>query len=136
MEGSEHPPLPSHLCTVTTPVNLQFWEEHLGSHEDSHFTHLIVKGLKSGFRIGFQGNAIAVRKAKKNMVSAEIHPEVVASYLDQELRAGRVALVGTEEAAQQLNVQVSPFGVIPKKRKAESVAVNSGPFVASRAKRK
>ena len=98
-------------------LSLQFWEEHLSSHEDSHFTHLIVKGLKSGFRIGFQRNAIAVRRAKKNMVSAETHPEVVASYLDQELRAGRVALVGTEEAAQQLNVQVSPFGVIPKKGK-------------------
>jgi len=49
------------------------------------------------------------------MVSAEIYPEVMAAYLDQELKGGRVALVGMEEAAQFLNIHVSPFRVIPKK---------------------
>jgi len=116
-EMSECSPLPSYLCTVTTPVNLHFWEEHLNAHEDKQFTQLIVKGLKSGFRIGFQRNTVALHSAKSNLVSAEMHPEIVTAYLDQELKAGRVALVGSEEIAQHLDIQVSPFGVIPKKGK-------------------
>ena len=114
----EVPEHSSHLCTVTTPVNLHFWEEHFNTHEDSQFSHLIVKGLKSGFRIGFERNTISLQRAKSNMASAETHPEVVAAYLDQELKAGRIALVGTEEVAQHLNIHVSSFGVIPKKGKS------------------
>ena len=37
--------------------------------------------------------------------------------MDQELKAGKVALVGSEEIAQHLDIHVSPFGVIPKKGK-------------------
>jgi len=53
-EMSECSLLPSHLCTVTTPVNINFWEQYLSNHEDRQFTYLLVKGLKTGFRIGFQ----------------------------------------------------------------------------------
>jgi len=98
-------------------VNLHFWEEHLSTHQDSQFSQLIFKGLRSGFRIGFERNTITLQRARSNLVSAETHPEVVVAYLDQELKAGRVALVGTEEAAQLLNIHVSPVEVIPKKGK-------------------
>ena len=68
-------------CTVMTPVNWLFLGRNTTAvtNVDSRFTNLIVKGLKSVYRIGFQGNAIPVRRAKKNMVPAETHPEVVAS---------------------------------------------------------
>ena len=51
------------------------------------------------------------------MTSANAYQEVVSAYLDQELKAGRIALVGSQESAQTLGVHVSPFGVIPKKGK-------------------
>jgi len=75
---------------------------------------LPIKGLKPGFRIGFQRNAISLQSAKSNLISAKMHPDVVATYLDQELKAGMVALVGTEEDAEYLDIHVSLFGVIPK----------------------
>lgn len=44
------------------------------------------------------------------------HPEVVAQYLNQELRDEQVAdLVRTKKAAQQLNIQVDPFKSSSKK---------------------
>ena len=51
------------------------------------------------------------------MSSAGEQQEVVSSYLDQELKANRIALVGSQEKAQDLGMHVSPFGVIPKKGK-------------------
>ena len=50
-------------------------------------------------------------------MSANAHQEVVSAYLDQELKLGRIALVGSQEIAQQMGVHVSPFGVVPKKGK-------------------
>jgi len=43
---------------------------------------------------------------------------VVSSCLNQELKANRIVLVGSQEKAQDLGVHMSPFGVIPKKGKA------------------
>ena len=61
---------------------------------------------------------IKFRSAKQNMSSAGEQQEVVSLYLDQELKANHIALVGSQEKAQDLGVHVSPFGVIPKKGKA------------------
>jgi len=48
------------------------------------------------------------------MPSAGEQQEVVSSYLDQELKANRIAL---QEKAQDLGMHVSQFEVIPKKGK-------------------
>ena len=110
--------LPSSLASITTPVNLKYWEKHLRSHRDDAFSNLILRGLEGGFRIGFQWDKIKLRSAKRNMKSADERQEVVTAYLDKELQADRIALVGSQESAQQLGVHVSPFGVIPKKGRA------------------
>ena len=105
------------LSSITSPVKWNFWEEHLCNHEDKNFAGLILGGLQRGFRIGFKRSGIRLQSAKKNLISANAHQEVVSAYLDQELKLGRIALVGSQEIAQQLGVHVSPFGVIPKKGK-------------------
>ena len=94
-----------------------FWEEHLCNHEDKNFAGLILGGLQRGFRIGFKRSGIRLESSKKNLISANAHQEVVSAYLDQEPKLGRIALVGSQEIAQQLGVHVSPFGVIHKKGK-------------------
>ena len=51
-------------------------------------------------------------------MSAREHPEVVEKYLSEEVKAGRIVAVGTKETADKLGIHCSPFGVIPKKGKA------------------
>jgi len=51
-----------------------------------------------------------------------MHPEIVTAYLDQELKAARVALVGSEEIAQHLDIH---------KRETKQVA---GPISTNREK--
>ena len=135
VEGLEHPPLPSHLSAHRDDG--YFGRNTLAvTNLDSRFTHLIVKGLKSVYRIGFQGNAIPVWRAKKNMLSARpIQKWWHQIYLDQELRAGWGGLAGPDKRSCP-TVKCSR-GVIPlpkKRRKAKPVEINSGPIVASRAK--
>ena len=116
-ESSGYLPLPNQLASVTSPVNLDFWKEHLRDHEDQIFSQLVLQGLIAGFRIGFQREAVLLRSARSNMISASTHQEVVSAYLEQELKADRIALVGTVDTAHRFGIHISPFGVIPKKGK-------------------
>ncbi len=53
------------------------------------------------------------------MISALEHPGVVDKYLDGERSQKRIALVGQPEAARELGIHCSPFGVIPKKNRVD-----------------
>ena len=46
--------LPPELHGNTTHINLKFWKEQLEHHPDKEFASLIINGLHSGFRIGFE----------------------------------------------------------------------------------
>ena len=61
------------------------------------------------------GNRAHLKSCTRNMVSAREHPEVIEVYLSEEVRAGRIELVGARSTADQMGVHCSPFGVIPKK---------------------
>ena len=52
-----------------------------------------------------------------NMLSAKEHPQVVASYLEEEQKKHRIIPVGDVARAAELGIHCSPFGVIPKKHK-------------------
>ena len=59
-----------------TPLNLAFWQEELQAHQDKEFTKLILKGLSSGFRIGFNPHHLlmgTLQPARRNMLSALEH---------------------------------------------------------------
>ena len=62
------------------------------------------------------------------MLSAGEHAEVVAHYLADELKAGRIAVAGTTREAQGLEIHCSPFGVIPKKNKPGEIPPNPKPL--------
>ena len=51
------------------------------------------------------------------MKSAQEHPQIVTRYLQDEAQRSRIVEIGSTEAARSLNIQCSPFGVIPKKNK-------------------
>ena len=108
------PPLPEELCEIATPIVLQFWRLHLQRHPDRQFAELILSGLEAGFHIGFNP-AAKLRPAKTNLISATQHPEIVSNYTADELASGHLTLVGSPQAARQLNIQISSLGVIAKK---------------------
>ena len=47
------------------------------------------------------------------------HKEVVQSYLDREVKLGRMACLSTAQAEElaPMGIQISPFGVIPKRNR-------------------
>ena len=109
--------LPEELRGITTPLQAEYWADQLREHPDSEFVSLILRGIRHGFRIGFQEDRVSLIARECNMRSAELQETVVKQYLQDELRLGRIAEVGTVEEAAILGVHVSPFGVIPKKNK-------------------
>ena len=103
-----HSPVPSELCEIITPLKVPAWEASLANHPDKAFYKYIMAGIKHGFRIGFD-RARSLTPAKRNMLSASDHPEVVTDYLAKEMQKGRTC------PSPLVPWQCSKFGVIPKK---------------------
>ena len=82
------------------------------SHPDQEFASYILRGIEQGFRVGFDANRTQPRQRSGNLLSAIEQPEVIQTYLDKEVAAGRVA-----KASSVQGIHCSPFGAIPKKSK-------------------
>lgn len=106
------------LGAAVTPIQVAFFGSNLLHHEDQQYASWILRGLTEGFRIGFRRNGAALASSRTNMLSAMTHKDVVTSYLSKEMQAGRIVCVGPVEKAPELKVHISPFGVIPKKGRA------------------
>ena len=103
----------NHLfATISTPLRLQAWEQHLRNHPDRNFTRFIVKGIAEGFPIGVDPTAPFVA-ARRNMSSADENPQVIEDYLSKEVTAGNI--FGPCSPSGQPDVHINRFGVIPKK---------------------
>ena len=94
-----------------SPLCWKEWDAGLRTHPDQRFRQYIVKGIRSGFRIGFDYRNTCWSK-KRNMKSAVENPQVVHNYLEEECKAGRV--VGPLCPGEYPFVHTSSFGVIPK----------------------
>lgn len=99
------------LAPIISPLQTQKWAELLCAHPDQSFAQYILQGLRCGFHIGFKRGS-KLRAAKKNMFSAEEHPEVIQKYLQEECELGRV--LGPFDLEELPGVHISKFGVIPK----------------------
>lgn len=101
--------LPEQWSRVTTPLKSEEWEKELRDLPDRHCAELLIRGISEGFRLGFAYTDHKCRSARENMLSATSNPQVIEEYLGNEVALGRV--VGPVE---NLDVQISRFGVIPK----------------------
>jgi hypothetical protein len=110
--------LPNYLGQIVTPLKLERWQELLSGHPDQEFTAYILRGIRDGFRVGFNAAGTRLKSQKSNMLSASEHPDIVSKYLQEEIACGRVIKVQAGQEAELLGIHCSPFGVIPKKRKA------------------
>ena len=99
-----------------SPLIPQAWEKALASIPDKAFTKFIIRGIAQGFRIGVhEGHAF--KPSRQNLKSAYDHPEVVTVYLQSEERLDKLAWLPPALTVTPPVVQISPFGVIPKKYK-------------------
>ncbi len=102
---------PQWLSQIVTPLSWQAWEQAMKNHPDSTFRSYIAKGIREGFRLGFDYSH-RCESASRNMPSVKAHPRPVQDYVGKECRAGRI--LGPLPWDAILNVQISRFGVIPK----------------------
>lgn len=110
--------LPAAIEGVTSPLTekIAMWEKFLDTHPDQRFKTFLLSGLAEGFQIGFDHKHWGrLKSAKHNMLSCMDHPEVVEGYLAKECLLSRTT--GPFRPDEIGLVQISPFGVIPKKGK-------------------
>ena len=105
----ETPP-PPEVRRVVTSLKASAWERLLQDLPDRECAEFVGRGLKEGFRIGFDRRKVECRSAKHNMLSAESNPAVVNEYLAKEIGHGRVVQVDPATMA----IHINRFGVIPK----------------------
>ena len=109
-----HPPmkLPQYLSVINTPLEWTMWVTWLQGHPDRMLVDYIIRGLREGFRIGFNGSTESVHKAACNMLSATKNPEVIQEYLLKECTEGRI--IGPLPISEFPMIHICCFGVIPK----------------------
>ena len=106
-------PLPLHVSDVSSPIQIQFWYEHLQHHPDRQFAELILTGLSQGFHIRFNSQS-RLRLTTSNHISAIEHPDVVSTYIQDEVARGQIGHRSSLTCGRY--VHVSPLGAIPKKK--------------------
>ena len=82
------------------------------SHPVRDLAEYIVRGLRDGFRIGYDYQAHKCKRCDDNLKSVKDHPQVIEDYIRKECTMGR--LLGPFDPKLFPEVQVSRFGVIPK----------------------
>ena len=109
-------PPPHMLSLITTPLRAEEWELRLRAHPDQAFKSYILKGIRDGFRLGFNRTSCC-HPATRNLRSAYEHPEIIDAYLGNEVGLGR-AIYFTKQAVPSLpELTFSPIGVIPKRNR-------------------
>ena len=102
--GGQHTPSPMEQ----TPLDADTWEAMLSSHPDRVFAQFIVRGLRHGFRIGFN-RSHQLQSATRNMFSALQHTSIVTEYIRKEVDLHRIA-----DTSHTGHTHINRFGVIPK----------------------
>ena len=97
VDGSQDPVLE----VISTPLVLSAWEGVLRLHSDRAFAHYMIRGIREGFRIGFQRKH-PLQSSQKNMPSAELFRRVIDEYLAKEKEQGR--LIGPIRSHRALGI--------------------------------
>ena len=123
------------ISSISTPLKEGSWQVALKHHPDRHYVEYLIQGIQGGFRLGFDHKS-RCKAASRNMQSAYEHPSIIDEYITKECALGRVLGPFSPEKIPVL--QLSRFGVIPKKHKPnkwrlildlshpESFSVNDG----------
>ena len=103
---------------ANSPINVHNLEMQLLWNPDRQKVNYVVSSFREGFHIGFRPHAVKLKSAKSNCPSLMEHSVVIDNYLTTEIHAGRVS--GPFKTPPFPTIQVSRFGIIPKKNKANA----------------
>ena len=81
--------LPAEAGRVLTPLRADAWQQMLADHPDRPLVDWMIRGIKQGFRVGYQADPTELRQAKQNLSSAREHPEEVTKYIESERSSGQ-----------------------------------------------
>lgn len=87
------------------------WNRALEKYPDREFERWLLQGIREGFRIGYN-RSYSCTPSRRNLQSAQDNPLVVEQYQLKEMGLGRI--LGPLDQCSFKNIQISPFGVIPK----------------------
>ena len=105
--------LPSlRFAAVITPLQWERWQHCLRSHPAREYAAYIVRGIRSGFRVGFQYGLAPCQSAQRNMLSASQCQGKISEFLATECAAGRVLGPFSRDLVPM--VQVNRMGAVPK----------------------
>ena len=99
------------LMRVSTLLRPEAWGAALAAHPDRAFADYVCRGLREGFRTGFDRRH-PLRSTTRNMPSTELHPEHITEYLAKELERGR--MIGPLPLSWRPHLHINRFGLIPK----------------------
>ena len=104
--------------TLASVLQLLAWKKALDCIPDKAFTQFLMRGITCGFRIGVTEEC-RLRPSRRNLKSAYDHTEVVSEYLEREVSLSRLSILPPATSPVPLQLQISPFGVIPKKHRPD-----------------
>ena len=85
MTEASAPTLPS------TPINIDALEEELRSHPNREFVSTLITNLREDFWVGYSGPKFSAECP--NLKSVEEHSDVMATYLEKEVKLVAVQVV-------------------------------------------
>ena len=97
---------------AASPLGLTEFSRELNDYPNPQ-KQFVLDGIRDGFHVGFEPATVTLRSRSRNLTSALDHPGVIDQYLAKEVSLLRVA--GPFPSPPLPNLQVSPFGVIPKR---------------------
>jgi len=115
IEPADKLQVPAAATRITSPLIADNWCTMLRDYPNRPLADFFITGIQEGFRISYNPSATKVRSAKQNLQCALEHPEVVESYLAEEVALGHVS--GPFSYFSVLHARISRFGVIPKNNK-------------------
>ena len=104
--------VPAAATRITSPLIVDNWRIMLAKYPNTPLVNFFTLGIQEGFRLGFTPCTTTVKSAKWNLQCALQHPEVVESYLADEVALGRVS--GPFSYSSVPHAHISRFGIIPK----------------------
>ena len=102
-----------------TPLIFTTWQQALLQYPNQQLVQFFLQGISQGFRIGYSYHTgTTLKAARKNLLGARQHPQVVDEYLSKELSHNRIA--GPYSKSKLSSIQINRFGVIPKRHQQNS----------------
>ena len=103
---------------IASPLRPEAWERTFQAIPDKALTSFLRRGIHQGFRIGVAQGA-PFKPAKRNLKSASEQPDTITAYIQREVDLGRMGPLPRQPALTPPLLQISPFGVIPKKNRPD-----------------